>query len=294
MKKIKLPLGRILLNIMLICISFSFIIPLLLMVSISFSTEKDVLMNGYKLIPEHFTLHAYELALSNPRQMLQSYKVTFLFTILTVFGGMLVQSLMAYPLSRSNYFLKKFSVVFILITMLFSGGLIPSYIVTTKYLHLGNSFWVYILPCLFTGWNVILYKTYYQNLPAGLIEATKIDGAGEFLIYWKIILPLSKPILATMAFSALIGKWNDWNTTLVYIRDQDLYSLQYLLQRVLREAEYMKSMQGTAGEALMSHEMPTETMRYALAVLAAGPVLIIFPIFQKYFAKGLVVGSVKG
>ena len=294
MKKNKMSVTRVLLHILLIAISLSYILPLVLMVSISLSTEADIAMYGYNMIPKQFSLEAYKLAFANPHQIIQSYKITFLFSILSVGGGMILQSLMAYPLARNNYKLKSISIKFMLITMLFSGGLVPTYIVITKYLHLGNSFWVYVIPSLYSAWNVILYKTYYQNLPNALIEAAKIDGASEYTIYAKVVFPLSKPILATLAFTALIGKWNDWNTTLIYIRDSELYSLQYLLQRILREAEYIKSLQNTAQAALMENNMPTETMRYAMAVIAAGPILVVFPFFQKYFAKGMVVGSVKG
>lgn len=291
----KISVSRIILHIILITMSLTYILPLILMVSISISSQSDIAEFGYKLIPKHIDWQAYKLALENPQQIIQSYKITILFSVLATALGMAVQSAMAYPLARNCYRLKGFTLKYLLITMLFSGGLVPTYILTTKYLHLGNSFWVYIIPSLFSAWNVILYKTFFQNLPDGLIEAAKIDGASEYSIYFRIVLPLSTPILATLGFTALVAKWNDWNTTLLYVRESKLYSLQYLLQKILRETEYLKSLSNTAEGALMdSDNLPSDTLKYAMAVLAAGPMLIVFPFFQKYFAKGMVVGSVKG
>lgn len=145
-----------------------------------------------------------------------------------------------------------------------------------------------------SAWNVILFKTYFKSLPFELTESAKLDGANEFRIFATIIIPLSTPIIACIAFTTMLGKWNDWNTSLLYIRNNNLYSLQYLLQRIINEADYIKQMQGTDMEMLVGTKLPSETLKYATAVLAAGPMMIVFPFFQKYFAKGLVVGSVKG
>ena len=145
-----------------------------------------------------------------------------------------------------------------------------------------------------SAWNVILFKTYFSGIHDALMESAKLDGAGEFKIFVSIMLPLSTPIIACIAFTTMLAKWNDWNTSLLYIRNSRLYSLQYLLQRIINEADYIKNMQGTDSETLVGTKMPSETLKYATAVLAAGPMMVVFPFFQKYFAKGLVVGSVKG
>ncbi len=294
MKK-KRSAGGIFLHIFLLGLSLTYILPLIMMISISFSSESAVLEYGYSLFPKEFSLSAYQQALKNPYQIVNAYKVTIAFTLLDTILSIIIQSLMGYPLSRPNFKFKRPLLIFLMITMFFSGGLVPSYILNTQYLHLGNTFWIYIFPSLMSAWNVILFKTYFSGLPEGLVEAAKIDGARESMVYFKIILPLSTPILATLAFTKALGCWNNWNTSLIYIRDSELYSLQYLLQRILNEADYVKQMQGTAASALITEDsMPTETLRYAMAILAAGPMMLIFPFFQKYFAKGLVVGSVKG
>lgn len=291
----RISIGRILLHIFLILLSLTYILPLILMVSISFSSESAIKEFGYTLLPKVFSLDAYKLCFRNPYQLLQSYKVTIAFSMLGTVLATLVQSLMAYPLSRRSFKLRGIITKYIFVTMLFSGGLVPAYILNTKYLHLGNSFWIYILPGLTSAWNVIVFRTFFQGLPDGLVEAAKIDGAKEIMIFFRIILPLSTPVIASLGFMMLVGKWNDWNTSLLYIRDSKLYSLQYLLQRILREAEYVKNLQMSGEATLISDkDLPTETMRYAMAMLAAGPMLVVFPYFQKYFAKGMVVGAVKG
>ncbi len=291
----KMSLGRIILNIALIAMSLTYILPLVLMISNSVSTEMAIIKNGYTLIPSEFSLSAYKSIFQNPYQILQSYKVTIIFSIVGTILATIVQSLMAYPLSRPNFTAKKFLSIYLLITMLFSGGLVPHYLLNTKYLHLNDTMLIYILPYLTSVWNVLVFKTFFAGLPNGLVEAGKIDGASELVIFFKIVFPLSTPVFASIGFMTLIARWNDWNTSLLYIRDTKLYSLQYLLQRILREAEYVKSIQTTgASDLISSDSLPTESMRYAMAVVAAGPMLIIFPFFQKYFAKGLTVGSVKG
>ncbi|MDY3929813.1 MAG: carbohydrate ABC transporter permease [Clostridia bacterium] len=291
----KISIGRILLHIFLILLSLTYILPLILMISISFSSESAIKEFGYTLMPKVFSLDAYKLCFRNPYQLLQSYKVTIAFAMLGTVLATLVQSLMAYPLSRRNFKLRGIITKYIFVTMLFSGGLVPAYILNTKYLHLGNSFWIYIFPGLMSAWNVIVFRTFFQGLPDGLVEAAKIDGAKEIMIFFRIILPLSTPVIASLGFMTLVGKWNDWNTSLLYIRDSKLYSLQYLLQRILREAEYVKNLQLSGEMTMLSDkDLPTETMRYAMAMLAAGPMLVVFPFFQKYFAKGMVVGAVKG
>ena len=177
--------------------------------------------------------------------------------------------------------------------MLFSGGLVPSYLINTKMLHLGNTFWIYIFPGCVSAWNIIVMRTFFQGLPESLVESAKVDGASELRIFFQIILPLSKPCIASLAFMTAVTTWNNWNTSLIYIRDAELYSLQYMLQKILREVEFVEKMAAETG-MLADYETPTEAMRYATAILAAGPILVIFPFFQKHFTKGLTIGAVKG
>lgn len=291
-KKKTLTSGQIILNLIFIILCCTYILPMILLISISVSSESAITQYGYSLFPKEIGFDGYKMVFKNPKQLLDSYKITIIFSFVATALTLIVKSLYAYPLSRRTYRFKKATTWYIFFTMLFGGGLVPSYIINTKMLHLGNTIWIYILPGLMAAWDVIIMRTFFQGLPDGLVEAAKIDGASEILVFFKIIIPLSTPVLASLGFMFLIGKWNDWNTALIYIQDKELFSLQYLLQKILREADFIKAMAEKGQE--MGQEPPTETMRYAMAILAAGPMMFVFPFFQKYFAKGLTIGSVKG
>ena len=286
--------GQLLLHIFFIIVSLLYIVPFMMMISISFSSEAAMRMGGFSIFPRVFTTEAYELAFRNPAQLLQAYKVTIIFTVIGTVLSVFIMSLMAYALSRPNFFIRKQMTFFIFFTMLFSGGLPPTYLLIVRYLHLNNTIWVYIIPGLVSAWNIIIMRTNFQQIPSSLIESAKIDGASEPYIYSRIVMPLSVPVLATIAFFFFVGKWNDWFTSVVYIKDPTLFSLQYMLQRILQEVEFLKQMARENSTADAQQDFPTEGFRYAMAILTSGPVLVIFPLFQKYFSKGLTVGSVKG
>ena len=287
-------LGQIVLNIFFILLSLAYILPFILLISISISSETTIKEFGYTLLPKHIDFEAYRMIFKNPGTILTAYKVTIIFSISSTFLSVLVMTMVAYPLSRKSCVFRKYLSYYIFFTMIFSGGMIPSYIINSKYLHLNDTYWIYILPGLVNAWNVIVIRTFFQGLPEGLVEAAKIDGASEVRIFVKIILPLSKPVIATMCFLTLLTKWNDWNTSLIYIRNEKLYSLQYMLQRILREVEFVKNSVDNGNTLVNTKNLPTEGVRYAMALIAAGPMLVIFPFFQKYFAQGLTVGAIKG
>lgn len=284
-------------NAFFILSSLVFILPFVLIISASFTDENTLIQEGYKLIPSVFSTEAYRYVFRAPQQLLDSYKVTIIYSFAATFFGVVIMSMMAYPLSKPNYRYKKIVTFFIFFTMLFSGGLIPTYIWMTRYLHLGDTIWVYILPFLVNAFHVIVIRTFFQGLPLSMTEAARIDGASELQIFFRIVLPLSKPVIATISLLTLLARWNDWNTALIYIKSSNLYSLQYLLQKILREAEFVKDMADStpiAGIDLDVSNLPSITIRFAMCMVAAGPMLVVFPFFQKYFAKGLTVGAVKG
>ena len=292
-KKKKLGKGQIVLHAVFIVLVLMYIIPFILTISISFSDETSLIRNGYSLIPHVFSLEAYKMVFNNPAQIFQSYKVTIIFTVTAIALSVLVMGVMAYPLSRPNFRFRGPLSFYVLFTMLFSGGMVPTYLLIVKYLHLDNTIWVYILPGLVSAYNLIIIRTNYKSLPEELIEAAKMDGATELYICFKIVMPLCKPVLASVGFLFFVAKWNDWNTALLYITDPKLYSLQYLLQKILNEAEFLKQL-AEAGELMGGEVFPSESYRYAMALVAAGPVLCVFPFFQKYFTKGMTLGGVKG
>lgn len=285
--------GQVALHIIFLIMVLMYIVPFLMVISVSFTDEMSLIVDGYRLWPAKFSTKAYEMIFSDPTQIINSYRTTIIFTVVATFLAILIMGVMAYPLSRSNYKHRKFVTVLVLITMLFNAGMVPNYLLIVKYLKLNNTIWVYILPGLVGAYNLIVIRTNYRSLPKELTESAKIDGASEIRICFQIVMPLCKPVLASIGFLFMVNKWNDWMNSMLYITKPQLYSLQYMLQRILNEAAYLKQM-AEAGTLMGGEVFPTESFRYAMALVAAGPVLCIFPFFQKYFAKGMTIGSVKG
>lgn len=286
--------GQCILHIVFIAACLTYILPFLLVVSISLSNEADLIKYGYSLIPRNFTTLSYRAVFKNPTQIVNSYLVTAEFSLLSMALMLLVQSMCAYAISRTNFKYRKAVTFLLFFTMLFSGGMVPSYVINSKYLGLKDSFWIYVLPTLVSAWNIFVMRTNFKQLPDGLIEAAKIDGASETRICFQIVLPLCVPVLATLAFNFFVNQWNSWTTTMIYITSPRMYSLQYLLQKILAEAEFLKQMADMGTISENTELMPTDSLTYAMAMVAAGPVLVVFPLFQKYFVKGMTIGSVKG
>ena len=292
-KKRKIEPSQIILNLVFILICACYILPFLMVVTISLSSSANVMSEGFKIFPTEIDFTAYRVIFSRMGKILQAYKVTIGFTVLHTVLAVILQATIAYPISKKYFAQRKVLTGFIFFTMLFNAGMIPTYLINVKLWGLGNSFWSYVFPGCVSAWNVMIVKTFYGGIPNELFESAKIDGAGEFRTFLKIIVPMSKPCYATIGFLTLVAKWNDWNTTLIYIRDSELYSLQYLLQEMLREATELERM---AESFLVDAQelASTEPMRFAMALVAAGPVLLIFPWFQRFFTKGMTVGAVKG
>ena len=293
MKKTKNIRGQLFLNLFFIIFSMAIVLPFVILVSISLSNEGDIVEYGYSIFPRHIDFAAYKYVFANSKSILNGYKVTIIYSIIATVLNVLIQSMCAYPLSKRKLRGKRGISFYLYFTMLFSGGMVPTYILITQYLHLGDTIWVYIIPSLVSPWNVFMMRTFFSGLPYEIFESMKVDGASEYNIFFKTVLPLSKPVLATIALLTFLGKWNDWNTSMLYINNESLYSLQYLLQRILQNMDLLKQMQGFS-QATSAVEVPSETVRMAMAVIVAGPALVIFPFFQKYFVKGLTVGAVKG
>lgn len=274
---------------------FLVVFPLIMLLSVSLSNEQDIIYGGYSIIPKNIDLSAYRYLWKNPLTLLNAYKVTIIFSVASMLLSTLLMALLAYPLTIKNLKGRSQISFYLYFTMLFSGGLVPSYILITQYLRLADTIWVYIIPGLISPWYVFMMRTFMKDIPGEIRESVKIDGGSEFVIFFKFILPLSKPVLASVALFMFLGKWNDWNTSMLYINNRDdLISLQYLLQRILKNLQLIQKMNEMGMTVTIEEEIPTETVRMAMAVLVAGPALFVFPFFQKYFVKGLTVGSVKG
>lgn len=287
-------IGQIILNALFIVMAVAVVIPFIILVSVSLSNETDISYFGYRLIPKQIDLTAYRYVFKHPKTILNAYKVTAIFSFVSMILNTVVTSLFAYPLSRKIFKQRNKLSLFMYFTTMFSGGLVPTYILITQYLHLANTIWVYIIPGMFGVWNAFVMRTFFNGLPESLIESAYMDGAGEYRILFQIVYPLSTPVLATIAVGTFLGKWNDWNTAMLYIDDSKLYSLQYMLQRIIQNLTLLQNNEEAAMLFSDAAEVPAETVRMAMAVVVAGPILFVFPFFQKYFTKGMVMGSVKG
>lgn len=292
-RMLKYPKYKFFVHLFFVCASLLCIVPFLLILSISFSQEVDVVRNGFKLLPEHFTLDAYRYAFGNWSAILDAYAVTAVFAV----GGSLISiifmAMIAYALSNDNYVLRKPITYFLLVTMFIGGGLIPSYVVNTQWFHLGNNILMYLLYGLISAYTVFVFRTFFKSIPQSLIEAAYIDGATEMQVLIKVIVPLSIPVLATFAFMNMISRWNDYNVSMYYMQNERLYTLQYVLQNLLNEADYLKQMKNSM-PGLDITVPPSETLKFAMCIVTTGPMLMAFPYFQKYFSKGIMIGAVKG
>ena len=281
-------IARYSIHIVLIIWSLACLLPLLLVVSASLTDEIALTRNGYGLIPSQFSIDAYNFVLEDPTAIIRAYGVTIFTTLTGTILGVLVMSLLAYPLSQPDFRLRRPLSFFVFFTMLFNGGLVPFYILMTQYLRLRNNILALIIPHLVGVWYVLILRTYFAGLPGELLDAARVDGAGEWRIFFSIVLPLSKPALATIGLFVALGIWNDWILALYFISDANLYPLQYLLQILLANATVIANMRQLSTQAI-----PLQTMRMAMAVLATGPAAIFFLFFQKYLVRGITLGSFK-
>lgn len=287
-------LFRVCLHLFFIALSALFIIPMLSVIFIAFTSESSISTQGYPFFFREINLNAFQYILDNPKTIVDAYKVT----IFTSFGGtflyLLLSTMAAYAISRPGFTLKKPLTFFFFFTMLFNGGLVPTYILMRQTLHLKNTYLALIVPLLVNVWYLIMLKTFMSEIPNEILESAKIDGAGHFTIYTRFILPLSKPALATIGLLTLLDYWNSWQPAMLYIDEKEMYPLQYMLQVMLRNImEILKEMQNNISIGNIQ-DMPSESARMAMCILAVGPMLFIFPFFQKYFTRGLTVGAVKG
>lgn len=294
MKK-DLPIcSKAVIYVFLLAVCLVCVIPIVTVVSISFSSDIVIAKEGYGIFPKNFTLDAYKYVFKDAAAIFRSYGVTIVVTAMGLVLGLLFNSMIAYVLSRKDYAYRKQLTLFLIVPMVLNGGLVPTYIWLTKYLHLKNTIWAMLLPLLIVPWFIILLRTFFAEIPSSLVEAATVDGAGEMTIFFKIVLPLAKPALATVGMFITLNYWNDWFQPLMYIDERELYNLQYRLYILMRDVQEMLKNAAVSGMGVSIADMPTESMRMAMCVIAAGPMLVVFPFFQKYFVKGLTVGGVKG
>jgi putative aldouronate transport system permease protein len=282
-------------HVLFVIISVLMVLPFALVVVISLTKESSIIKNGYQFIPQALSLDAYRYILQTPDIILRAYGITALITIVGTLSGLLVTAMTAYVVSRKDYRYNRITTFYVFFTMLFSGGLVPIYILITQYLHLKDTLFALILPVLLSPFNIMVMKGFMSKIPLEIIESAKIDGAKEFRIFFTMIIPLSKPALATMGLLISFTYWNEWFNAMLYIDNQKLVPLQLLLVRILNSMEFLTSNSEFSSQmGISAADFPNNSARMAIAVLAGGPMLIIFPFFQRFFVKGLTVGSLKG
>ncbi len=269
------------------------LIPFVLMISTSFSTESEITRTGFALIPKGFTTHAYDLLLRNSKQLIGSYVVTIIMTAGGTLLGLFIISMTGYALQRKDFPFRNGISFYIYFTTLFQGGLVPYYILVTKYLNLKDNYLAVFLPLLMTPWLIILMKNFIKSIPYEITESGKIDGAGDIKIFVKLILPMLKPALATIGLFLALNYWNEWYQSMLFLSAKVEYRpLQYHLYKIINEVVSLRN--SIAAQVTQVTSLPLETLKMATAVVATGPIIFLYPFVQKYFIAGITVGAVKG
>ncbi|QDH23076.1 carbohydrate ABC transporter permease [Saccharibacillus brassicae] len=290
----KLSYSRVFINVFFVLLCMLMVLPILLVVSISFTDESVLNSLGYHFIPQKWSTEAYRIILGSPAQLLQAYGVTITVAVIGGVSSLLLTSMLSYSISRRDYRYARITTFYVIFTMLFSGGLVPFYILVTQYLHLKDTIWALIIPYLLNPFYVLIMKGFMDKIPSEIIESAKLDGASEWRIFLKIILPLSTPALATVGLFIVFTYWNDWWLGLLFIDNPKLVPIQLLLYRTMNTIEFLANNSGNINVSVDMSQFPSLSARMALAVLAAGPMMFVFPFFQKHFVKGMTLGSVKG
>lgn len=269
-------------------------IPFYLIIVGSFTEEKYIITKGYSffLTAQNFSLGGYETVFKAPEKILSAYGITAFVTLVGTVLSILITTMTGYALSRQSFPWRNQFSFFYFFTTLFSGGLVPWYLLCTKYLHFTNHLYSLIIPGLFSVWNMIITKSFMKGIPNELVESAKVDGASEYRIYFQLMLPLSKPLIATLSLFTALGYWNDWYNCMLFITDTGKFNLQFTLQNILSSVEALTDIANKTGVRVAS--LPTESMKMAMCIVAIGPIILLYPFLQKYFVKGMTIGAVKG
>lgn len=281
--------------VMLFLFGLTCVLPFYLIIISSFASEDSLVKYGFQIIPSSFSTSAYRYVFSNPGRIIRAYINTTSVTIVGTLLSLLLCTITGYVLSRKDFKWRNGFSFFFFFTTLFSGGLTPWYIMCTKVLHFKNTYAALILPMVFSVWNMIVAKNYMKGIPNEISESAKIDGAGELTIYRKLYLPIAKPLLATIGLFSALGYWNDWYNSMLFNTKEEYQSLQYFLQDMLGTVQALKMLvaQGDT-QALSGVILPTTGMKMAMTCVVTGPIILLYPIVQRYFVKGLTIGAVKG
>lgn len=270
------------------------LLPIVLIIIASFTQETALLRDGYSFFPKQWSMDAYFYIVRQGSTIARAYGVSVFVTVVGTLLSVLITTTLAYPMSKRSFKYSNALSFFVFFTMLFSGGIVPSYIMWTNVFHIKNTIWALIIPnYLVSAFNVILVKNFYQNnIPVSLIEAAELDGAAEMQTFWKLIFPMARPVVATISLFTGLCYWNDWTNGLYYVDSQKLYSIQLLLMKIMNNIEALKANANLAGAAAVS--LPGTSVRMAIAFIGILPILLVYPFVQKYLVEGVVIGAVKG
>ena len=287
---------NVLITILFLLLALACVVPFLFVIIISLTSEESLRLNGYRFIPDEWSLEAYKHILSSGSDILKAYGVSILVTISGTLLGLIIMSTYAYALSRRSFAYRKFFTKLIFIPMLFSGGMVSSYLVMVNFLHLKNNILALILPLCVSSFNIIILRTFFKtSVPEAVIESARIDGASELKLFIKIVLPIAIPGIATIGLFLTLAYWNDWFNAMLYIEKPDLIPLQYMLIKIETSMEFLIKNAASIGASAIeaSKNMPTETLKMAIVVITTLPIMFAYPFFQKYFVNGLTIGAVK-
>jgi putative aldouronate transport system permease protein len=284
------------LHTLFIIMGLASLLPFFLLIMASFTDESILLTEGFSLLPSQFSFEAYAYMFTASDSIFRAYGISAFVTVVGTATGLLISCMLAYPISRKDMPYRNVFSFLIFFTLLFNGGLVPTYLVYTEIFNIKNTIWSLIVPNLLTnGFYILIFRTFFaMSIPKELIESAYIDGASEFKIFWKIVLPLSMPVIATIGLLSSINYWNDWFNGLIYVTNSELFSIQNLLNRMLTDIQFLQTTNLGSSTADLASNIPTKTLQFAMAVVGVLPILLAYPFFQKYLVKGLTVGAVKG
>lgn len=273
-------------------ISILCVLPFLMLISGSFTSEKAISNFGYGILPRDFSTSAYQLLFKYPQDLIRAYGVSIFITVIGTGVALFIITMTAYVINRKEFKYRNKITFFFYFTTLFNGGLVSTYIFVIKYLHLKDNYLALILPVMLNVFYLLVMRNFMSSIPESIIESARIDGAGEFGIFVKLILPLSKAGLATIGLFIALDYWNDWYNAMLYMTDTTKFPLQYLLYNMLSSTEAMSRVASASGVSMGN--MPSQSLKLAMSIVATGPIILVYPFVQKYFVKGITVGSVKG
>ncbi|GLX67743.1 carbohydrate ABC transporter permease [Paenibacillus glycanilyticus] len=290
----KFSISQSLIILVISLFSLSCLFPFIMVISGSLSTENDIINYGYTLWPKHITFDSYRILFLGSNRIIDAYGISILVTTAGTILSVFVTSMGAYVMARRSFKYRNILSVYVIITMLFNGGLVPWYIICVHYLNLKDSLWALILPMLANAFNMFLIRNFMHSIPEEINESAKMDGAGEFKIFYRLVMPLSLPVLATVGLFVALSYWNDWFLGLMFVDKQELQPLQLLLRTLVSNVEFLKSSSNASAMQRISAQIPSESIKMALTVVTIGPIVFLYPFVQRYFVKGLMVGAVKG